>query len=99
MTTSSAGHKPKRLGRGVALRLAAAVTALACLAGCESAAQIRQRDATRCAGYGFKPGTDAFANCLQQENLARQYRLDQMQMWSPPAPYGYWWWGPPPPPR
>lgn len=22
-----------------------------------------------CAGYGFKPGTDAFANCLQQESF------------------------------
>lgn len=80
----------------IALRLAIVAAVLATLAGCESAAQIRQRDATRCAGYGFKPGTDAFANCLQQETLARQYRLDQMQMWSAPPPYGYEWWEPPP---
>jgi hypothetical protein len=38
-----------------------------------------------CAGYGFHPGTDAFASCLQKESLARRY-------WAtPPAPY--WGWG------
>ena len=43
-------------------------------------------------GYGFHPGTDAFASCLQKESLARRY-------WAaPPTPYWGWsswgWSGP-----
>lgn len=75
------------------LRLAVAAAALISLASCESAAEIRARDEAQCTSYGFKPGTDAFAGCLQQENLSRRYQLDQMQMW-PGPPY---WWGMPPP--
>jgi hypothetical protein len=97
MRTSNGRPTAMRNRRRTALRLVAAVVALAALAGCESEAEIRQHDTAQCTGYGFKPDTDAFANCLQQENLARQYRLDQMQMWPTPAPYGYWWWGPPSP--
>jgi hypothetical protein len=86
-----------------ALRLAAAAAALALLAGCESAAEIRQQDAAQCTSYGFKAGTDAFANCLQQESLARRYQLYEMQSW-PGPPYwresSYWWAMPRPlPPR
>ncbi len=79
-----------------ALRLAATIAALVTLAGCVSDAELRQQDEAQCASYGFKPGTDAFATCLQQENLGRRYRLDQMQMWPGPP---YWWSMPPPPPR
>lgn len=42
------------------------------LAGCASPAELRQRDEAACRGYGFVPGTPAFAACLQRENLARQ---------------------------
>jgi hypothetical protein len=38
-----------------------------------------------CTGYGFHPGTDAFASCLQKESLARRY------LTPPLAPY--WRWG------
>jgi hypothetical protein len=38
-----------------------------------------------CTGYGFHPGTDAFASCLQKESLARRY------LTPPLAPY--WGWG------
>jgi hypothetical protein len=82
--------------RRSALRLAAAIAALGTLAGCVSEAELRQEDATQCASYGFKPGTDAFANCLQQENLARRYELNQPPIWPGPP---YWWSMPPPPPR
>ncbi len=36
-----------------------------------------------CLGYGFKPGTDGFANCLMQQDLA-----DRAMWWgtSVPAP-------------
>ena len=78
------------------LRWAVVAAALIGLAGCESAAEVRQQDAARCASYGFKPGSDAFANCLQQENLARRYQLYQIQAWPGPP---YWWMPPPPPPR
>jgi len=80
----------------LALRLAAMIAALVTLAGCVSDAELRQQDEAQCASYGFKPGTDAFASCLQHEALARRYRLDQMQMWPGPP---YWWSMPPPPPR
>jgi hypothetical protein len=33
--------------------------------------ELRREDEATCAGYGFHPGTDAFATCLQRESLAR----------------------------
>ncbi len=56
---------------GTRLLLAAAALTLA--AGCATPAEIRQADESRCASYGFRRGTAAFANCLQQEDLARRY--------------------------
>ena len=83
--------------RGRALRLALALAAAAALAGCVSDAELRQQDQAQCTSYGFKPGTDAFAQCLQQENLARRYQLEQYEAWPGPP---YWWNMPPPlPPR
>jgi hypothetical protein len=55
------------------------------LASCVSPEELRREDEGRCFGYGFHPGTDAFANCLQKENLARRY-------WAAPPP-PYWGWG------
>jgi len=78
------------------LRLAVALTALAALAGCVSNAELRQQDEAQCTSYGFKPNTDAFATCLQQENLARRYQLEQYPAWPGPP---YWWNMPVPPPR
>ena len=71
---------------------ALAVCALA-LASCVSPEELRHEDEATCAGFGFHPGTDAFANCLQKESLARRY-------WAAPLPpcwgWGYWGagWGP-----
>jgi hypothetical protein len=48
------------------MRVVSAVLVLA-LAGCAS---IGEQWQARCASYGFTPGTDAFANCIQQESLA-----------------------------
>src|SRR5215472_3184813 len=64
------------------------------LASCISPEELRREDEATCFGYGFHPGTDAFATCLQRESLARRYSGP------PPAPYwgwGFWWgagWGP-----
>ena len=56
-------------------RLAAlAVTALA-LAGCQTAAEMRAADENKCASYGFRSGTDAFAECLQRIDLDRRADL------------------------
>jgi hypothetical protein len=74
------------------LGFTAAVLALA-LTSCVSPEELRREDDSECAEYCFYPGTEAFANCLQKESLARRY-------WDvSPAPYwggGYWGggWGP-----
>ena len=44
--------------------------------------ELRREDEATCSGYGFHPGTDAFATCPQQESLARLY--------SGPPPSPYW---------
>ena len=74
------------------LAFALAICALALAASCVSPEELRREDETRCAGYGFKPVTNDFANCLQRESLARLYGTPP-----PPAPYwGYWsrFWAP-----
>jgi hypothetical protein len=71
------------------LRLAWMIFASA-LASCVSSRKSAIRDEATCAGYGFHPGTDAFASCLQKGSLARRYWAAQ------PPPYwgwGYWGWG------
>ena len=65
------------------LALAFAGCALVLAGSCVSPEELRREDEARCAGYGFQTGTPEFANCLQQENLARLYTAP------PPAPY----WG------
>jgi hypothetical protein len=53
------------------LGFAVAVCALALtLASCVSPEELRREDEATCTGYGFHPGTDAFASCLQKESLA-----------------------------
>jgi len=71
------------------LALAFAGCALVLAGSCVSPEELRREDEARCAGYGFQTGTPEFANCLQQENLARLYTTP------PPEPYwGYWgYWG------
>ena len=51
-----------------------AVTALL-LAGCQTAAEMRANDENRCRSYGFRAGTDAFAECLQRIDLDRRADL------------------------
>jgi hypothetical protein len=54
------------------------------LASCISPEELRREDEATCSGYGFHPGTDAFATCLQWESLARRY------LGPPPGPYWGW---------
>ena len=72
------------------LRFALAVFPLA-LASCVSPEELHRQDEATCVGYGFHPGTDAFANCMQRENLPRQAIVSY-----PPPPYWGWgYWGGP----
>lgn len=41
------------------------------LAGCVSPVERRYADEGQCRSYGFRPGTDAFAACLQNIDLER----------------------------
>jgi len=73
--------------RSSGFALAVCAVALA-LASCVTPEELRRQDEATCAGYGFHPGTNDFATCLQKESLARRYSV--------PPPYwgwGYWGWG------
>jgi hypothetical protein len=60
------------------------------LASCVSPEELRREDEATCAGYGFHPGTDAFATCLQRESLARR----ALTAYPAPPYWGYWgYWG------
>lgn len=41
------------------------------LAGCVSPEEQRAMDQQQCSGYGFAPGSDAFANCLMRTSQQR----------------------------
>lgn len=53
---------------------ALALTALT-IAGCQTAEEMRAADENRCLSYGFRPRTDAFAECLQRIDLDRRQSL------------------------
>jgi len=60
------------------------VGAAVLLAGCQTTSpevRLANQNAT-CAGYGFKPGTDAFANCMMQMDRDEQadYRRRQQEL-------------------
>jgi hypothetical protein len=56
------------------------------LAACVSPEEIRREDEAKGVGYGFHAGTDAFANCLQKESLARRALNSYPPYWG----WGYW---------
>lgn len=51
--------------------------------GCASPAEIRAADARQCSGYGFSPGTDSHAACIQK---IEGDRAKQMQAFMGNAP-------------
>jgi len=51
------------------------VACILALASCVSPEELRRDGEATCVGYGFHPGTDAFATCLQRESLARRYAI------------------------
>jgi hypothetical protein len=66
------------------LTFALAISAFAVEASCVSREELRRQDEAVCTGYGFQPGTNDFADCLQRESLARLYAT------APPPYWGYW---------
>lgn len=42
------------------------------LAACANPEELARQDRETCVGYGFTPGTDAFANCLMKTAQARE---------------------------
>jgi len=65
-----------------------AMTGLALLAtGCMTARELRAADEAQCRSYGFRPHTDAFAECLQKLDLFRRsaYRSDTLDPWYGPV--------------
>jgi len=66
------------------------VALLAGLAGCQTLTPQERRalDEQQCRSYGFRPGTDAFAECLQRIDLDRRadyrFRMAEMDRWDEP---------------
>jgi hypothetical protein len=73
----------------ILIRLAAVAATALLLAGCQTAAEIRANDENKCSAYGFRPNTDAFAECLQRIDLDRRadFRATRMDpiMWDRPV--------------
>ena len=72
--------------RATTWALVAGLGSAALLAGCASPAEVAAADRQTCAGYGFAPGTDAFANCMMQADARRQkaaadWQRDQQKKW------------------
>jgi hypothetical protein len=53
---------PRRRLASASIACALALT----LTSCVSPEELRREDVATCSGYGFHPGTDAFASCLQK---------------------------------
>jgi hypothetical protein len=53
------------------------------MSGCMTAEQRRAADEERCLSYGFRPRTDAFAECLQRLDLFRRAELRQDTIYDP----------------
>lgn len=58
-------------------RLTVLAAAALMLASCQTAEEMRASDENRCVSYGFRPNTDAFAECLQRIDLDRRAELRQ----------------------
>ena len=56
-------------------RAAALAATLLLLTGCQTAEEMRVADENRCLSYGFRPRTDAFAECLQRIDIDRRMSL------------------------
>jgi hypothetical protein len=54
------------------------LTATAALGACATPEPLRQADTAQCSSFGFTPGTDAFAGCMQKLWTERQQKSDAM---------------------
>lgn len=54
------------------------LAALLALAACSNGGmRYASQDGPRCQGYGFKPGTDAYAQCMMQQDIERDRRWSE----------------------
>lgn len=58
--------------------MAVVLSAATLLSGCGLANYQLQQDRQQCTLYGFQPGTDAFAQCMQKTSIERD-RMVMMQ--------------------
>ncbi|HEY5798401.1 MAG TPA: hypothetical protein VIU82_25645 [Bosea sp. (in: a-proteobacteria)] len=61
--------------------------------GCITIEERRALDAEQCRGYGFRTGTDAFAQCLQQIDLNRSANMRAWAYRDFGGPYGGFGYG------
>lgn len=54
------------------------IAALFLLSACSTdGLKLASQDGPRCQSYGFKPGTDAYANCMMQQDAERERRASE----------------------
>ena len=77
----------------MALRLCitASLFAAIALTACASPEQVRAEDEGRCRSYGFQTGTEAFAQCMQREDLTRRRELYAASCWDYDYRPGLYW--------
>src|SRR5690349_8646350 len=49
-----------------------AAAAAVVLSGCATCEQLMQQDGEACKAYGYTPGTDAYAGCMQTRDVQRE---------------------------
>ncbi len=60
-------------------RLVALAAFAILLTGCQSVGERRAVDEGRCSSYGFRPGSNAYANCLQRIDLQRADNVNSLR--------------------
>jgi len=84
------------------MRLVIVLGSALTLTGCVTPGQMQARHSATCQSYGFMPGSEGYAFCMLQLDLAdhgySHHGVGQASWPYPPPPYGYRQAPPPPPP-
>jgi hypothetical protein len=73
------------------MRLIITLVPVLALAGCMTQEEAQNRNSASCVGYGFRPGTTEFAQCMQNEAILQEERKQRTaaalrSLSTPPAP-------------
>ncbi|OJV09880.1 MULTISPECIES: hypothetical protein [unclassified Bosea (in: a-proteobacteria)] len=75
-------------------KLAAGLLLALLCSGCVTLEERRAADEARCRSYGFRPGTEGFANCLLQVDLdrsaERRYQFERFDADFGGGPWYHW---------